>query len=210
MQRQSAVTAQSITDALVVQVQELHFAGLAREEEFAAAALVADAPGGPPVETEFMREYQQQTATLQRSQQTVDQLTLLLGRSQSATEALIAASPKPGQSSPGADWPSRPDPPQIPQRAVAAGERWLYAPPPVKAAVAENVGPAGSFEARPPWSKSMATSFDSTMTQIEPPLLAVRRCLFCQRLGTIWISRKVMMCRARSLVLPWTKRTRPR
>ena len=32
VQRQSAVTAQSITDALVVQVQELHFAGLAREE----------------------------------------------------------------------------------------------------------------------------------------------------------------------------------
>ena len=109
-QRLSAVAAQSITDALVVQVQEMHYTSLAREEEV-AAVLEASTPDALPTETEFMRDFQLQTASLQRTQQTVDQLTLLLGRSQAATEALIAAAPQLRQPSPSAAWPQRPDPP---------------------------------------------------------------------------------------------------
>ena len=76
-QRQSATEARSITDALVEQVQELHYASLAREE-VSAVAPVATTPAEPHPDSQFLRDYQMQTASLQRIQQTVDQLTLLL------------------------------------------------------------------------------------------------------------------------------------
>ena len=134
-QRDSAMAAQSITDSLVEKVQEQHVALLAGAQ---ANVEAPEAPVEP--HPEFMRDYQSQTIALQRAQQSVDHLTLLLRRSQEATQALIAAVPKgrPLDDDP-ASWPaapigqSRPDPPSIPLRAVGAGERWVYAPPPVKA-----------------------------------------------------------------------------
>ena len=139
-----------------------------------------------------------QTVTLQRSQQVVDQLTAMLERTQQTLAAVVQQTAAKATAPPLLE-PLIAKPPVPPLPAA-----WVYTPPPPKAnivsaeplvrdvisaeplvrndisaetTVREVISAEAllSFESRPPWSTSLATSYDTTAPRVSPPTLVVRR-----------------------------------
>ena len=129
-------------------------------------------------QSEQLEAYRRQTVTLQRQQQVVDQLTAILQHTQQTLQDVVQAKAFAALPSPSlldAAWQQRHSPPAKASSVPPADDSQFTAPPPKASAVRVSDDALRSFDARPPWSTSQATSYDAATVIERPPTLVVRR-----------------------------------